>query len=154
MSLSKTERIDKFGHCCACSEYLLIKRIVDGRVVDMFTPQYDQTIFLLNTGSQMQITICKKCKETLDLNDPVVHAEIMAAVMKGWELETAKMVEDEALPNYTEELRGKELENFSKLSINCNSEELDKYAVQCKVIELANLKVEEISETSEIEVEK
>lgn len=148
--LSKVERIDRFGHCCYCSDYLLTKRVVDGKLTDMFLPTYDQTIFLLDNGAQMQITLCKKCKSTLELNDAKVHEDIMNSVFKGWELETAKTVADESKPDYTEEVRQKELEEYKTLSIHCNSESLDNYKIQEKVIQLRNLKVEEIEDKNVI----
>lgn len=144
--LSKVERIDRFGHCCYCSDYLLTKRVVDGKVTDMFLPTYDQTVFLLDNGSQMQITLCKKCKSTLELNDAQVHADIMSAVFKGWELESNALVADETKPEWTKEVGEKYLKDMSELSIHCNSETLDAYKIQEKVIELRNLSVEEIIE--------
>lgn len=139
-----TDNIDKFGHCCVCHKNLLTKRVVDGKVVDMFTPFYDETIFLLDSGSQMQITICKTCKASTDLNDRKIHQDIMDACMKGWELETKMLVADEKLPDWDEK-KGKEyLDTMRKLNIHCNSEKLDKYSLQSKVIELRNFKVEEI----------
>lgn len=139
-----TDRIDRFGHCCCCGKNLLTKRVVDGKVVDMFTPFYDETIFLLENGSQMQITICKTCKSTTDLNSPKVQNNIMDACIKGWELETKMLVADEKYPDWTEE-KGKEYINtMKKLNINCNSENLDKYTLQNKVIELKNLEVLDI----------
>lgn len=146
MSLSKTERIDRFGHCCYCSAYLLTKRVVDGKVVDMFTPQYDQTTFLLDNGSQMQITICKKCKSSVDLKCPEVHTEIMEAVMKGWELENKALVADETKPDWTAEVGDKYLSDMGKLCIDCNCETMEHYKKQERAIELAGMKVEEIIE--------
>lgn len=144
--LSKTERIDKFGHCCTCSKYLLTKRVVDGKVVDIFTPDYDQTVFLLDNGSQMQITICKHCKNTLDLEDAQVHTDIMNACFKGWELESNALVADETKPEWTAEVGEKYLNDMSKLNIDCNSENLDKYTIQTKSLELAGAKIEELKE--------
>lgn len=147
-----TDNIDKFGHCCVCHKNLLTKRVVDGKVVEMFTPFYDETVFLLDSGSQMQITICKTCKSSTDLNDRKIHKDIMDACMKGWELETKMLVADDKLPDWTEE-KGKEyLDTMRKLNIHCNSEKLDKYVLQQKVIELKNIKVEEVK--SDIEASK
>ncbi len=143
--------IDKFGHCCVCHKNLMVKRVVDGKVADMFTPFYDETVFLLNNGSQMQVTICKTCKSANDLSDRKVHNNIMAAVMKGWELETDLLVKDESNPEWTKEKGEQYLDNMRKLSINCNSANLDKYTLQNKIIEIRNLKVEEVK--SEIEVQ-
>lgn len=85
--MSNTDDIDKYGHCIICHKNLLSKRVVDGKVVDMFLPTYDHTFFMLNDGSQMQTTICKPCKISTDLTDPTVHNNIMQAVQKGWDLD-------------------------------------------------------------------
>lgn len=85
--MSNTDNIDKYGHCVVCHKNLLSKRVVEGQVVDMFLPTYDHTFFMLNDGSQMQVTICKPCKFHTDLTDPVVHDKIMQAVQKGWDLD-------------------------------------------------------------------
>lgn len=145
-----TDNIDKFGHCVVCHKNLLTKRVVDGKVIDMFLPFYDDTMFLLDNGSQMQVTICKHCKADKDLSDPKVHRDIMDAVMKGWELETKMLVADEKQPQWTEEHGKNYLETMGKLNIHCNSEKLDRYLLQQKVVELKNLKVEEVK--SDIEV--
>lgn len=113
-----TDKVDRFGHCVHCGENLLTKKVVDGQVIDMFLPTYDHTFFLLNTGSQMQVTICKSCKNSLDLNDPKAHKQIMDCVYKGWELEEKKN------PGYYER------ELSSNLSIDCHSEYLDKNVIK------------------------
>ena len=137
-----TDDIDRFGHCVICHKNLLIKRIVDGKEVDMFMPIYSETKFLLNTGSEMSVTICKPCKETNDLNDPIVKDNIMQAVYKGWELENKILVADENNPSWTEEFGAKYLANQATLSIDMNSEDLDKYVIQQRQMELLNKKVE------------
>lgn len=138
-----TDNIDRFGHCVICHNNLLTKRVVDGKVVDMFMPIYDETIFLLNNGSQMQVTICKNCKESTDLNDSVIHEQIMEAVQKGWQLETRiKMDQDD--PEWSKEKRDKYIEHMSKLDIDCHSENLDKHVIQNRQMELLNLSVEEV----------
>ncbi len=143
MSLSKVERIDRFGHCCYCADNLLTKRVVDGKVVDMFLPTYDDTMFLLNNGSQMQITICKKCKSSIDLTDSGVQKEIMDACMKGWELDTQIKVDNKEID---EEQRNRILDSHYKLEIDCHSSNLDKHVIQGRALELLNIKVEEIKE--------
>ncbi len=139
-----TDNIDKFGHCVVCHKNLLTKRVVDGKIIDMFLPIYSDTVFLLDNGSQMQVTICKICKESTDLNDPQVHSEIMEAVMKGWELETKMLVADEKQPDWTEEKGKKYLDTMAQLNIDCNSEDLGKYAIQQKQIKLLKLKVDKV----------
>lgn len=145
MSLPKLDRIDRFGHCVICAENLLVKRVVDGKLIEMFKPIYDHTFFLLNTASQMQVTVCKVCKEKFDLNDPEIQKDIMAACYKGWELETKIKVDEKEEP-WTEELRDKLLDERVKLSIDCHSEPLDKAVVQARQFELLKFKVKNIEE--------
>lgn len=139
-----TDNIDRFGHCCLCHMNLLTKRVVDGKVIDMFLPTYSDTMFLLDNGSQMQVTICKKCKEKTDLNDTVVHFNIMEAVTKGWKLETAMLVADEKHPEFTAEKGEKYMKKMRTLNIECHSENMDKYAIQQKQIDMLNIKVAEL----------
>lgn len=142
-----TDDIDKFGHCVVCHQNLLTKRVVDGKVVDMFLPTYDETMFLLDNGSQMQVTICKTCKETTDLFDPTVHDNIMQAIQKGWELETKLLVDNNT---WTKEHGDNYLNTMSELSIDCNSENLDKYAIQTRQMELLKAVIEPVIVNSEV----
>lgn len=137
-----TDNIDRFGHCVSCHKNLLTKRVVDGKIVDMFMPIYSDTTFLLSDGSQMQVTICKPCKESIDLNCPNKHEDIMEACVKGWKLETEICKEE----SWSMEDRNKYLEKVSSLNIDCNSENLDKYVIQNRSIELMKLTVEDIPE--------
>lgn len=127
-----TDKIDRYGHCVFCGENLLTKRVVDGKVVDMFLPTYDHTFFLLNTGSQMQVTICKDCKNSINLNHPDAHKQIIESVIKGWELE------EKNNPGLYE----KELS--SNLSIDCHSEFLDKHIIKNRQMELLKMSSEEV----------
>ncbi len=143
--MSDTSNIDKFGHCVICHKNLLTKRIVDGRQVDMFLPIYSDTMFLLNNGSQMQVTICTVCKETTDLSDPQVHSDIMDAVQKGWQLET-QIKQESGDPEWTADKRDAYISNMSKLSIDCPSENLDKFVIQQRQIVLLNKIIEAVPE--------
>lgn len=134
-----TDKIDRFGHCICCGENLLTKRVVDGRVVDMFKPTYDHTFFLLDNGSQMQVTICKMCKESTDLSNPKIQEEIMEACLKGWELEQRLLVEDERFPEWTAVEAEKYMKEKAFLNIDCHSENLDKNIIRNRQIELLNL---------------
>lgn len=144
--MSNTDDIDKFGHCIICHKNLLTKRVVDGKVVDMFLPIYSDTMFLLSNGSQMKVTICKPCKESTDLNDSKIRKNIMEAIMKGWELETKLKVEEKDA-NFTEENRKKYLDYMDKITIDQHSEYLDKYVIQTRQMELLNKSVEDIKES-------
>lgn len=135
-----TDDIDKFGHCVICHKNLLTKRVVDGKVVDMLTPIYSDTMFLLNNGSQLPVTICKVCKAITDLKDPVVFVQVMAAVNKGWELEGKLKVETGEID---EEKRQRIFDSVKNLSIDCHSENMDRYAIQERTIALLKIKVEE-----------
>lgn len=143
-----TDDIDKFGHCVVCHKDLLTKRIVDGKVVDMFLPIYDETMFLLNSGSQMQVTICRPCKQLTDLSDTKVHNDIMAAVQKGWQLESKLLVDNNT---WTKEQGDKYLNDMDKLDIDCNSENLDKYVIQQRQMVLLNANVTSVNTEAEVE---
>lgn len=121
-----TDNIDKFGHCCLCTKNLITKRVVDGKVIDMFLPIHDHTDFLLDNGSIMKVCICKPCKESIDLSSVEVHSNIMDAVNKGWELESKMLVEDETHPMWTKEYGEKYLHEMAQLSISYHADNLDK----------------------------
>lgn len=100
MTLPRLDKIDRFGHCCICTKNLLTQRVVDGKVQDMFVPDYGESTFLLNDGSKMQVTICKTCQRDNELTNPDVQRDIMDAVQKGWQLEVGKLsTEGTTLPN-------------------------------------------------------
>lgn len=139
-----TDDIDSYGHCVCCHKNLLTKRVVDGKVVDMFLPTYDETMFLLDNGSQMQVTICKPCKEVTDLSDAKVHSDIMEAVMKGWELETKMLVADDKQPDWTAEKGQEYLDKMAERSIDCNSSDMSKYSIQQRQIEMLGMVVEDV----------
>lgn len=135
--MSNTDDIDRFGHCSFCHKNLITKRVVDGKVIDMFLPEHDHTDFLLNNGSIMKVCMCKPCKESIDLNNEEVHKDIMQAVQKGWELETKLLVAGEIKPQWTKEQGDKYLENMSKLDINCHADNVDKNVLEVKSRKLA-----------------
>lgn len=141
-----TDNIDRFGHCVVCHKNLLVKRIVDGVVVDMFSPLFDETNFILNNGSEMKVTICKKCKENNDLTQEDTHKMIMDAVYKGWELETKMLVNDEKAIEWDEEYAKKYLNKMRSLDIDCHSENMDKYLIQTRQMELLNKEVKILEE--------
>lgn len=132
MTLPRLDRIDRFGHCCVCARYLLTKRMVDGKVIEMFVPEYGDIIFLLNDGSKMQVTICKICQNSYNFSDPDVHKEIMDACMKGWELETKKLIEEGGTTpegnsiKWSGEYGKKYLDFMRKKYIDCNTNDFDK----------------------------
>lgn len=132
MSLPRLDRIDRFGHCCVCTRNLLTKCVVDGKSIDMFVPEYGDVIFLLNDGSKMQVTICKICQNSYDLNDPSVQKDVMDACMKGWELETKKLISDGGetpegnFIRWSEEYGKNYLNHMSKKHIDCNINSMDK----------------------------
>ncbi len=125
MSDFNTDNIDRFGHCVVCHKYMITKRVVDEKVIEMFTPDHGHTEFLLNNGSRMQVCMCNKCRENIDLTAPAIQDMIMKAVQKGWELEVKLLVADEKQPQWTEEFGKKHLETMAKLDIDTHSDTLD-----------------------------
>ncbi len=136
MSITRLERIDKYGHCVFCTKNMIVKRVVDGKVIDMFTPDHDHTDFMLNTGSMMKVCMCKKCKKEIDLSIPMIHKMIMDAVQRGWELETKSLIASEAYPDWTEEFGKKYLEKMSTLNIDCHASDMDKSSMEVRSKEL------------------
>ncbi len=106
---------DRYGHCCKCHKDLLVPRVVGGKQIMMFTPQFDQTEFVLNNKSRMVVCMCKKCKK-MDLHDPKVQEKIMESVKLGWDMEQGN---DKRQPS-----------DYQDLSILFHSEGIDDYVVQ------------------------
>lgn len=132
-----TDNIDRYGHCVICHANLINKRVVDGKVIDMFSPLHGHTTFLLDSGSQMQVCMCLPCQKKVDLTDPVIHENIMEACLKGWELETKQLIENKTW----EQKHGEEyLKNMAILNIDCHSENLDNDAKQSRIKELVEVK--------------
>lgn len=132
-----TDNIDRFGHCVICHRNLITKRVVDGKVIDMFVPEHDHADFLLNNGSMMKVCCCKICKNTYDLTSDKVHEQVMEACQKGWELESKMLVADEKIPDWTQEKADKYLADMSKLDIDSHAENIDKNALAVKSQELS-----------------
>ena len=132
------DSIDRFGFCVVCHANLITKRVVDGKVIEMFLPIHGHTEFLLNNGSKMVVCMCKPCQEKTDLRDPVVQSNIMEAVQKGWELETKILVADEKLSEWTQEYADNYLAKMSELTIDCHSEDLAANVIQERIKELVN----------------
>lgn len=130
MSDFNTDNIDKFGLCVFCHRDLITKRVVDGKVIEMFTPDHGHTEFLLNNGSRMQVCMCRTCRESVDLTAPAIQDMIMKAVQKGWELEVRILVADEKHPQWTEGFGKAYLETMSKLNIDTHSDTLDKVRLE------------------------
>src|SRR3990167_2783237 len=90
----KNKNIDKYGHCVICHRNLIIERVVDGIVMNVFLPEKEETQFLLDDGSRMRVCICRDCKTEANLNDESTQIEIMEAVIAGWQLEVDEMVKE------------------------------------------------------------
>lgn len=152
-----TDNIDRFGHCVCCHRNMITKRVVDGKVIDMFLPDHDHTDFLLNNGSIMKVCMCKSCKEKVDLTSPKVHGYIMEACMKGWELETKMLIADPAYPAWNEDSAKAYLEKMSTLQIDIHADSVSPIIVQNRVKELTaimaeGLKLREIKNSEEVEI--
>lgn len=132
-----TDNIDRFGHCVVCHKNLIVKRVVDNQVVEMFLPIHDHTDFMLNNGSVMKVCICKPCKASAELSNPVVHSNIMEAVNKGWELETKMLVANEKEVQWTEEYGQSYLNKMRELDIDTHADGLDKQVLVDKSVKLS-----------------
>lgn len=75
---------DKFGHCVACHDTLIVKQVIDGKEEDRALPNLDEMTFVLNDNSKMKVTICRNCKAEIEESD---YPALMDCVYKGWEFE-------------------------------------------------------------------
>lgn len=113
---------DKYGHCAFCHRFLLIEKIIDGRVELVNHPDFSDEEFLINDGSRIRINICHKCKPGFGKKD---YKKLMASVIKGWATEV------QYLSHWTDEQRSKYIKRYSKKEIimkstNVHPEHTDK----------------------------
>lgn len=113
---------DKFGHCSLCHENLLVPRVVGGKEIMTFTPDFDQTEFVISNKSKMIVCMCKACKSKADLSSATVQENIMKSVKLGWD---GELGEEKRQPI-----------GYENLSILFHSEGIDDYVIQNR---LANL---------------
>ncbi len=156
--MNRLDKIDRFGHCCLCARNLLTKKVIDGKVQDIWVPEYGEAIFLLNDGSKMQVTICKICQNTHELTDPAVHKDIMDAVMKGWELETKKLTtEGGETPEgnfirWSKENGEKYLKHMAKKAIDIHVGSIDERILQERSKENFRIFKSKLDEDKKLEV--
>lgn len=75
---------DCFGHCVKCHKNMLVEQVVNGELIQRFTPDYSEEEFLLDNGSKMRVAICKTCQGNLTETD---NDSIMQCVINGWKKE-------------------------------------------------------------------
>ena len=117
---------DKYGHCVVCSLNMITDRVINGDVVQIFTPKKDSLEVLLNNGSRMRICICKDCKKDVKESD---YKNIMKKVYRGWEMETSGLVTQRHKNKMTSRVWDKEyqkkyLDRMSELEIVADIEGL------------------------------
>lgn len=136
------DNIDKYNHCCVCHKNMTIERVVDNQVMVMFIPDKDEAEFMLDDGSRMRVCMCKKCKEENDLDDPDVQAQIMEAVINGWQLEVDAMILDKDRPDWTVEKGKAHMDIYSKRTIILKSEGIEKYHIDDRIKKIQDMKLE------------
>ena len=128
--------IDRYGHCCLCHKNMIIERVVDQKVIQMFTPDKDETEYLLDDGSRMRVCICKDCKAGVDLNAVETKNNIMEAVINGWELETKGYVDEQ---KWTPERQKSYMAIYSQKKLDIHSEGLSNYVIEDRKKRLADI---------------
>jgi hypothetical protein len=133
---------DKYGHCCLCHKDLLLPRIVGGKEIMMFTPEFDQTEFVLSNKSRMVVCMCKPCKASVDLSNPDIHSQIMESVIAGWDMEqgiqpTGDAKKDIKLSDSKILRNGASFpKDYKNMDILFHSEGIDDYVVQNRLATL------------------
>jgi len=119
---------DLYGHCVLCHINMLEDKYVDGKMIIRLTAQAVDTSYLLNTGSYMNVTMCRKCKVELKDTESEYNA-IMASVILGWEIEYTDLVASASKPQYTETIKAQYMEEQHKKKIVIRTELLEPDAV-------------------------
>jgi len=112
---------DKDGHCIECHKNMRIERVIEGKVILMFTGDKREINFLLNDGSNMRITICSTCLSIYNKSSNKEKKEIdkrmMQCAYKGWEYDVQLLVNDENKKTWDNEKGQKYLSIYKQLSI-------------------------------------
>lgn len=117
-------RPDEYGHCVLCNRNLLVPRVVGGKQIMTFTPDFEQTEFVISNKSRMVVCMCKQCKESNDLSDGKIHSNIMESVKLGWD---GELGDNKRSP-----------QDYDSLSILFHSEGIDDYVVKNRLEEMEN----------------
>ena len=107
--------------CVLCNKNLVVQRIIDGESVNMLSPDFSKTSYILNTGSNIDVTICTSCKSKNDLNDDKIKDKINKAIMEGWRKESEELLNDKL---WTREKGNSYLKAMNKLSVVLNCDHL------------------------------
>ena len=113
---------DKYGHCCFCHKNLILPRVVGGQQIMMFTPDFDQTEFVISNKSRMVVCMCKDCKSGVDLHNPIIHNSIMESVKLGWDGESGD--------------NKRQPKDYKYINILFHSEGIDDYVVRNRLNKL------------------
>lgn len=136
------KNIDRYGHCVNCHRNLITEKVVDGKVINIFSPDKDETEFLIDDGSRMRVCICKQCKGSIDLSNEEKQSEIMEAVVNGWQLEIDTMI-SESRKGWDKDKGKSYMKNYSNKKIIVHTDNLTEQVVSKKrkeIIELAESK--------------
>lgn len=132
--------VDKYGHCVICHKNLLVERVVDQQVITMFTPDKQETEFMLDDGTRMRVSICRECKEGEDLHSESKQIQIMESVVNGWQLEIDSLVNDEKRPEWTFDRGKKHMDVYSKKKILCYSDGMAEHVIKDRIKKVKELK--------------
>ena len=112
--MARPER-DVFGQCINCGVNMLIDQYVDGRIQRRFTADKTEVTYLLDDGSRMRISTCKKCKEELDGSADEL-TRVMKAVILGWKHEV------ETYTDWDDDRKDKYINRYGQLKIVVRSD--------------------------------
>ena len=106
---------DCYGHCVLCHKELLKSTVIDGKAVTYFSGEKSEMQLPLNDGSKLLVTICFSCKDSyLPERD---NSRIMKSVIKGWDIETNKLVEDKTKPHWDQDKKESYMREYSTKEI-------------------------------------
>lgn len=113
---------DSYGNCVICHSNLLVPRVVGGKQIMHFTPDFDQTEFVISNKSKMVVCMCRHCKSKKDLSNPDIQKEVMESVKLGWDGESGN---EKRAPM-----------DYHNLSILFHSEGIDDYVIHNRLKDL------------------
>jgi len=124
---------DVFGHCINCGKNMNVEKVVDGKLIHMFTGDKVDVQYLLNDGSLMRVTSCAKCKEALTGSAEELK-EVMDIVWRGWQHEV------ETFSHWSEDRKANYLKNQKNLKIEVRADNKDLHDIDNRIIKIRNEK--------------
>jgi len=115
---------DLYGHCVLCHHNMIRDEYIDGEMQTRLAAEHRMVKYLLNDGSQMNVTMCLECVNKLTDSQDEIDL-VMKSVVRGWEIETSDLVASISKPMWTQQLKDDHMKKQSKKKIVVRVDKLE-----------------------------